>query len=67
MTSLTIAAPDNERPYSRFSDAATDIVDARIYQGIHFRAGDAVGRRQGQAISNWIISQLLRPVGGRGH
>ena len=67
MTSLTITAPDNERPYSRFSDAAKDIVDARIYQGIHFRAGDAVARRQGQAISNWIFSHLLRPVGGRGH
>ena len=66
LTSLTIPAPDNVRHYSRFSDAEKDIVDARIYEGIHFRFADAVGRRQGQAISNWIFSHFLRPIGGRG-
>jgi hypothetical protein len=30
----------NPRSYSRFSEIADDIVDARIYQGIHFRFGD---------------------------
>ena len=67
MTSNTIAAPDNVRNYSRFSDAAKDVVDARIYEGIHFRFADVRGRQQGSAISNWIFSHLLRPVGGRGH
>jgi hypothetical protein len=67
MTSLTIAAPDNVRRYSRFSDAASDVVDARIYEGIHFRFADVVARRQGSAIANWVFSHRLRPVGGRGH
>ena len=65
LTSLTIPAPDNVRHYSRFSDAEKDIVDARIYEGIHFRFADVVARRQGQAISNWIFSHLLRPIGGQ--
>ena len=67
MTSLTIAAPDNVRRYTRFSDAASDVVDARIYEGIHFRFADVVARRQGSAIANWVFSHMLRPVGGRGH
>ena len=52
----------NPRPYQRFSDAADDIVDARIFQGIHFRFGDRVGRRQGMHIANWAFSHFLRPI-----
>jgi hypothetical protein len=33
------------RTYGRFSDAVDDIVDARIYEGIHFRSADEVARR----------------------
>jgi hypothetical protein len=29
----------------RFSDAVDDIVDARIYEGVHFRSADEVARR----------------------
>ena len=67
LTSLTVAAPANVRHYLRFSDAAQDVEDARIYLGIHFRFADKVARLRGTAISNWIFSHLLRPVGGRGH
>jgi hypothetical protein len=35
--------------YHRFSDMADDVVDVRIYQGIHFRSADEVARRQGTA------------------
>ena len=33
--------------YDRFSDMADDVVDVRVYQGIHFRFADEVGRRRG--------------------
>jgi hypothetical protein len=56
------ATPQNPRHYERFSDAAQDIEDARIWQGIHFRSADAVGRRAGKAIANWVFSHALRPV-----
>ena len=36
----------NPRSYSRFSEIADDIVDARVYQGIHFRFADDVARRE---------------------
>jgi hypothetical protein len=48
--------------YHRFSDMADDVVDVRIYQGIHFRSGDEVGRRQGMRTADWAMSHFLRPV-----
>jgi hypothetical protein len=49
--------------YSRFSDAAEDVLDARVYLGIHFRFADVVARRQGSHVANWAFSHFLRPVG----
>jgi len=54
--------PKNPRVYERFSDAEKDIVDARIYEGIHFRAADEVARRQGKQVANWAFSHFLRPI-----
>jgi hypothetical protein len=62
ITSVTIAAPDNVRHYSRISDAARDVVDARIYEGIHFRFADTVARRQGAHVANWVFGHYLRPL-----
>jgi hypothetical protein len=63
LASNTIAAPDNVRDYTRFSDAARDVVDARIYMGIHFRFADTVALRQGTHVANWIFSHFMRPIG----
>lgn len=48
------------RTYQRFSDMAQDVVDVRIYQGIHFRSADEVARRQGTRAADWAISHFLR-------
>ena len=62
MTSNTPQVVQKTRTYSRFSDAAEDVVDARIYVGIHFRFADVVARRQGLHVANWAFSHFLRPV-----
>jgi len=54
--------PRNPRVYNRFSDAATDVVDARIYEGIHFRSADEDGRSQGKHIANWVFAHTLRAL-----
>jgi hypothetical protein len=54
--------PQNPRVYERFSDAAGDVVDARIFEGIHFRSADEVARRQGKQVANSVFSHYLRPV-----
>jgi hypothetical protein len=48
--------------YHRFSEMADDVVDVRIYQGIHFRRADVVGRRQGKRSADWAVSHVLKPT-----
>src|SRR5262245_5398734 len=50
------------RTYSRFSDVAADVVEARILLGIHFRFADTVARRQGKQAADWAFSHMLRPI-----
>jgi hypothetical protein len=52
----------NPRTYNRFSDAAQDVVDVRIYQGIHFRFADSAARTQGRRVAKWAFKHFLRPV-----
>jgi len=63
--SLSSAAPlaiQKTRTYSRLSDLARDVVDVRIYQGIHFRFADLAARRQGRLVAKRAFKHFLRPV-----
>ncbi|HEU4523140.1 MAG TPA: vanadium-dependent haloperoxidase [Thermoanaerobaculia bacterium] len=62
LTTNVAQAVKKVRTYSRFSDVAADVVEARIYLGIHFRFADAVGRRHGKQAAERAFSQFLRPV-----
>ena len=64
MTSNNPLAVPPTRIYERFSDAARDVVDARIYQGIHFRFADTAGRKQGRQVAKWAFKHFLRPIDG---
>ena len=55
-------AIQKERQYERFSDMAEDVVNVRIYQGIHFRTADEVARKQGRRVSDWVFKRFLRPL-----
>ena len=52
------------RTYTRFSDAADDVVEVHILQGIHFRTADLVGRKQGRSVAKYVFHHALQPVGG---
>jgi hypothetical protein len=56
------AAIQQTRTYSRFSDAAQDVVDARIYEGIHFRFADEDARNQGRHVAEWVFGHFLKPL-----
>ena len=61
MTFSVFSTPANtNKTYQRFSDMARDVVDVRIYQGIHFRSADEVARRQGSRAADWAASHFLR-------
>jgi len=62
-TFSVFSTPVNQtKTYQRFSDMADDVVDVRIYQGIHFRSADEVARRQGTRAADWAFSHFLRPL-----
>jgi hypothetical protein len=50
------------REYSRFSDIAKEIIDARIYLGIHFHFADTEARSQGRRVANHVFRSILQPV-----
>jgi hypothetical protein len=61
----TNTGPTNQdtRTFSRFSAAAQEVVDGRIYEGIHFRFADEVARKQGRQVADWTFRNFLRPIG----
>jgi hypothetical protein len=58
------SATTKERFFTRFSQAADEVVDARILLGIHFRAADEEARRLGERVAHWVSQKFLRPVPG---
>jgi hypothetical protein len=65
-TDVPLAA-QKTRTFKRFSDAAAEVVEARILLGIHFRFADEVARTQGTQVANWTHSRFLRPLAGNRH
>jgi hypothetical protein len=64
VTSDAPLAVRKTREYKRFSDAAQEVVEARILLGIHFRFADEAAREHGSRVANWTFSRFLRPVSG---
>jgi hypothetical protein len=62
VTSLHPLAVQKTRVYARFSDAADDVVEARIYLGIHFRFADVAARRQGEKVAEHAFDHFLLPL-----
>ena len=55
--------PSVTREYHRFTDVVDDTMDARVWQGIHFRSADVQGARIGRHVAEWVNGNVFRPVG----
>ena len=55
--------PAQTRHFDRFSHAIKEVVDARVWGGIHFRTGDRQGVVIGQKVARWERKHYFRPVG----
>lgn len=62
VTSNVAALPVDKRTrtFARFSDAAAEVVEARIYLGIHYRFADTVARDQGRRVARWTFTHVLK-------
>jgi hypothetical protein len=58
VTSDYSEAPQKTRNYNRFSDMASDMVNVRIYHGIHFRFADEASREQGTKVADWVFGHV---------
>jgi hypothetical protein len=54
--------PTQPRHFERFSDALKEVVDARIWGGIHFRTADVQGKVIGKKVAQWERKHYFQPV-----
>ena len=55
-------APIPPRQFDRFSYALDEIIDARVWGGIHFRTADVQGAVIGKKVAHWTRKHYFRPV-----
>jgi hypothetical protein len=60
MTSTT--APGVTRSFERLSDYVTEVINARIYEGVHYRASGEVGAAMGRRIAANTVEHYLKPI-----
>jgi hypothetical protein len=48
--------------YRRFDDAVRDVVDARVWLGIHFRTADVHAMVLGRKVTQWVSRHAFREV-----
>ena len=50
------------RTYTRFSDVPAETIDARIYQGLHFRTADEQGAELGKDVARYRARHYFHPA-----
>ena len=68
---VTLPQPSPPTPITRrwnsFSEGLEEVIDARVYSGIHFRTADEVGARLGRQVAHFVSTQALRSCRKGGH
>jgi hypothetical protein len=58
-------APGFVRRWQAFSEGVDEVIDARVYSGIHFRTADVLGARQGRQVAQFVLTHALKKSKGR--
>jgi hypothetical protein len=53
------------RSFDRFSDALKEVIDARVWAGIHFRTADTQGAVLGHKVAHYLERHYFQRVGSR--
>jgi hypothetical protein len=48
------------RHWNSFSEGVDEVIDARVYSGIHFRTSDEVGARLGRQVARFVWTHALK-------
>ena len=52
--------PGFPRQWTTFDEGVEEVIDARIYSGIHYRTADEVGARVGRQVARFVFNHALR-------
>ena len=55
------------RHFDSFSQVLAEIVEARIWAGLHFRTADLQGQALGEGVAGYVVTHRLEPVGHHHH
>ena len=58
---ITVTLSGITRQWDTFDEAAREVIEARVYSGIHFRTADEVGARMGRQVAHFVSTHALRP------
>ena len=54
--------PGELRPFERFSDAIDELIEARIWAGLHFRNADVQGAALGEGVARYTRLNWFQPL-----
>ena len=66
LTLTSTAVPGVQRHYDSGSALRQDVVDARVWLGIHFRSADTAARDLGRQLAAWTLDHYFQPVDEEG-
>jgi hypothetical protein len=61
---FSMIGPTSSRFFTRFSDVAKEVIEARMYMGIHFRFADTEARSSAMRLGRWVYRYHLRALDG---
>ncbi|MEJ5989776.1 vanadium-dependent haloperoxidase [Ramlibacter sp. PS3R-8] len=61
-TLTSTAAPGVTRSFERLSDYVTEVVNGRIYEGVHYRTSGEVGAALGRKVAEEVVKTRLQPL-----
>ena len=59
--------PIAPRHFARFSHAIQEVIDARVWGGIHFRTADVQGTVIGKSVAQWLRQNYFQPTRCKHH
>jgi hypothetical protein len=65
LTLISTAVPGVQRFYDSGSSLLQDVVNARVWLGIHFRTADTASREIGRQLAAWTLGHYFQPIHGK--
>jgi vanadium-dependent haloperoxidase-like protein len=65
MVAHSPANPAFDHVWTQFSEGIDEVINARVWEGIHFRNSDEQGMRAGRCVGQFVVRHALRVRGDR--